>query len=434
MRLDLSRLAELTLQAPLRRGRGRVVKVVGELMEAELPGAEIGAVCSVDGRPAEVVGFRGARSLLIPLADLTGVALGAPVTTQEVRLRVRVGHGLLGRVVDGLGNPIDGGPPISGRMRPVDGPAPDPLRRAPIRQPLETGVRAIDALCQLGRGQRISIAAGSGVGKSTLLAMLARQVHTDLSVICLVGERGREVREFLDDTLGPEGLARSVVVVATSDRPPALQIAAVRTATAIAESFRDRGNHVLMLVDSLTRLAHARRQIGLAAGEPPTTRGYTPSVFALLPRLLERAGCTEEGSVTGIYTVLVDGDDMDDPIADAVRGLVDGHVVLSRSYANMGHFPAIDVLSSLSRLMSKLADAPHAAAATEARKLLAVWKENEELVRLGAYRAGSSAEVDRALVLVPKLMAFLAQTPDENSTLQQTKTQLAQIVGHAAPS
>ncbi len=418
--LDLSRLADLALGAPKWCGRGRVVNVVGELIEAELPGAEVGGLCDVAGRPAEVVGFRGSRALLVLLGSSSGIALGSPVRTMDSHLRIRVSDELTGRVIDALGHPLDGGPPIAGRPRAVDAPAPAPMRRLPIDEPLLTGVRAIDGLCTLGRGQRISIAAGSGVGKSTLLAMLARGVSADVIVVCLVGERGREVREFIEHTLGPEGLARSVVVVATSDRPPALQIASVRTATAVAEAFRDQGKDVLLLVDSLTRLAHARRQVGLAAGEPPTTRGYPPSVFSLLPRLLERAGRVEGGSITGIYTVLVDGDAHDDPIADAVRGLVDGHVVLSRRYADRGHFPAVDPLASLSRLMRRVADTEHVDAATEARRLLAVYQDNEELVRLGAYRPGTVPEVDRALQRAPRILELLRQAPDDVSALEGT--------------
>lgn len=420
-RLRMGALRRAVEQTPLRRVAGRVVQVVGPVVTAELPGATVDALCYIGGKPFEIVGFTGHRATLIAL-DGGAVSHGAPVELSQDVLKVGVGDRLIGRVLDGLGRPIDGGPPLlTDAMRPVNGEAPDPMQRSMITEPLQTGVRAIDGLCTLGKGQRIIISAGSGVGKSTLLGMLARQVHVDVNVVCLVGERGREVREFLDRSLGRDGLKRSVVVVATSDRSPSLLIKSALTATTIAEAFRDQGKDVMLMMDSLTRLAHAQRQVGLAAGEPPTTRGYTPSVFSLLPRVLERAGPgTGRGSITGIYTVLVEADDHNDPVADATRGIVDGHLVLSRDLANRNHFPAIDVLGSLSRLMPHLTNEAHQDQAGQLRRLMAVWRDNEELVRLGAYRHGSSAEVDRALRANEPMTAFLRQRPSEGSSLAET--------------
>ncbi len=414
-RIDLQGLAQALGEAPLSRVTGRLTQAVGPLVEADLPGASIGSVWRTEpGGLCEVVGFRERRALLVPLEGVDGVTFGAAVHHVTDSLAVGVGDGLLGRVIDALGRPIDGRPlPSLPAKRRIQGPPPAAMRRAVISEPLATGVRVIDGLHTLGRGQRVSIMAGSGVGKSTLLGMVARNTRVDVNVICLVGERGREVREFLETNLGPEGLARSVVVVATSDQSPALLVKAPFVATAIAEWFRDSGKDVLLMVDSLTRLALAQRQIGLAAGEPPTTRGFTPSVFALLPRLLERAGPGEHAaSITGIYTVLVDGDDIHDPIGDAVRGIVDGHLVLSRKLASHNHFPAVDVLASLSRIMDRIVTPAQRAAAARARDLLATWAENEELIRLGAYRKGSSAAVDEAIDRLPLLTAWLRQSAD----------------------
>jgi flagellum-specific ATP synthase len=416
LRTDLLRRA--VEGTPLRRVVGRVVQVVGPVITAELPGATVGALCYVAGKPCEIVGFTGHRALLIALDD-GAVTYGAPVELSQDVLRVGVGDALIGRVLDGLGRPIDGLPPpeVTAR-RSVHAEAPDPMSRSVISEPLETGVRAIDGLNTLGKGQRITITAGSGVGKSTLLGMLARHVKADVNVVCLVGERGREVREFIERSMGDAGLSRSVLVVATSDRSPSVQIKAAMTATTIAEAFRDEGRDVLLMMDSLTRLAHAQRQVGLAAGEPPTTRGYTPSVFALLPTLLERAGPgAGRGSITGIYTVLVEADDHNDPIADAARGIVDGHLVLSRSLANRGHFPAIDILQSLSRLMPHLVSDEAGTAARTLRERMAVWKDNADLVRLGAYRKGTSPEIDRAIESQPAIERFLQQRSSDPASL-----------------
>lgn len=430
--IDVERLGSALAGARLQRVRGRLLQAVGPLLEAELPGAVVGGLCRVGPDcMCEIVGFRERRALLMPLGSTEGVGFGAEVVWQEESILAPVGRGLLGRVIDGMGRPIDGGPPLRelGR-RPVTATAPQPMRRAMIDRVMPTGVRAIDGLLTLGCGQRVSVVAGSGVGKSTLLGMIARNVHADVSVICLVGERGREVREFVELNLGPEGLARSVVVAITSDQSPALQVKGVFLAQTIAEWFRDQGSEVLILVDSLTRVAHAQRQIGLAAGEPPTRGGYTPSVFSILPALLERAGPgSDGGSITGIYTVLVDGDDLNDPIGDAVRGIVDGHIVLSRKLASHGLYPAIDVLASLSRLMSRIASPEQERHARRFRSLLATWRENEELVRLGAYRRGTSPPVDEAIEREPALRAFLGQEVDEAPALEQVLTSLAEAVG-----
>jgi len=412
-RVDTDKLADALSHAQLQQTTGRVVHAVGPLLEAELPGATLGSICEAGhGKLCEVVGFKGNRALLMPLETIEGVAYGTKVISRDSAIWVPVGPELLGRVVNGLGKAMDGGPPITTReRRPVIAKAPNPLARPLISKPIYTGVRAIDGLITLGEGQRISIMSGSGVGKSTLLGMLAKNVASDVNVICLVGERGREVQEFIQHNLGEEGLKRSVLVVITSDESPALQVKGTFLATTIAEYFRDQGKSVLLLMDSLTRLALAQRQIGLAAGEPPTTRGFTPSVFALLAPLLERAGPgTPPGSITAIYTVLVEADDINDPIGDAVRGIVDGHIVLSRKLASHGHYPAIDVLGSLSRLMDRVTTPEHQAIAARMRDLMATWGENEELIRLGAYRKGSSATVDEAIARHPGIKNFLIQS------------------------
>jgi flagellum-specific ATP synthase len=346
----------------------------------------------------------------MPYGDTQGIAAGARVVALERRLDARTGDSLLGRVVDGFGRPIDNrGPLVNTVSVPVEREAPPPLDRAPITQLLPTGVRALDGCLSLGRGQRIGIFAGSGVGKSTLLADVVRGSEIDVAVVVLVGERGREVRAFLDESLGARGLDRSVVVVSTSDRPPLERYKAPFLGTAIAESFRDRGRNVLLVMDSVTRFAGACREIGLAAGEPPTVKGYPPSFFATVPRLVERAGTAQAGSITALYTVLLDGDDLDDPVGDTLRGLLDGHVVLSRRLANRGHFPAIDILASVSRLMPKVAAAPHRAAAQRLRELLATYEENRDLVQIGAYKPGTNPRLDAALERIVKIEEFLRQ-------------------------
>ncbi|RMH49065.1 MAG: FliI/YscN family ATPase [Bacteroidetes bacterium] len=401
---------------------GKVQSVVGLLVEASDVHAALGELCYIYEADApgarrikaEVVGVRGRTTVLMPLEELVGLRAGCLVQRSRLPLTIPVGPALLGRVIDANGRPIDGGGPIRGEVdQPVHSEPPPPLSRRMIESPLPTGIRSIDAFLTLGRGQRIGIFAGSGVGKSTLLGMIARRAEADVNVIALIGERGREVQEFIHDNLGPDGLARSVVVAVTGDQAAMSRVKGASVAMAIAEYFRDEGKDVLLMMDSVTRVAMAQREIGLAVGEPPTTRGYTPSVFALLPRLLERAGPGARGSITGIFTVLVDGDDMNDPIGDAVRGILDGHIVLSRKLAHAAHFPAIDVLQSVSRVMPRITPPEARAAADEARTLLAAYRDAEDLVRIGAYERGSNPTTDRALDLLPALNGFLRQSAEE---------------------
>ncbi|MBN9622735.1 MAG: FliI/YscN family ATPase, partial [Actinobacteria bacterium] len=404
--------------------RGRVRDVIGLIIEASGLEAEVGEVCLVEtGRerppvPAEVVGFRDARTLLMPLGEMTGIGPGKAVTAGGEALRVPVGDGLLGQVVDGFGRPLDGSRLVGDGMRSVTAAPADPLSRPRIERRLALGVRALDAFVPCGVGQRVGIFAGSGVGKSSLLGMIARSTSADVNVIALVGERGREVREFVERDLGP-ALERSVVVVATSDQPALVRIKAAFAATAIAEHFRDQGNDVLMMMDSVTRFAMAQREVGLAIGEPPATRGYTPSVFALLPRLLERAGTSAAGTITGLYTVLVDGDDMNEPVADAVRSILDGHAVLSRDLAHAGHYPAIDVLASVSRLATEICPPATLGAATEVRRLLAGYRDKEDLIAIGAYQPGSDPLVDTAIALRGEVEGFLRQGVEEPSDVAE---------------
>jgi len=417
---------------------GRVVKVVGLTIESVGPHANLGDICAIrsSGRVdciAEVVGFREGRLILMPLGDLTSVAPGADVMALHQRLSVPTGQALLGRVLDGLGVPMDGlGPLHDAKMREIDGSPSNPLTRNRIERQIQTGVRAIDSLLSVGEGQRMGIFAGSGVGKSTLLSMIARSTSADVNVIALIGERGREVREFLERDLGPVGRANSVVIVSTSDQPALIRLKAAFAATAIAESFRDEGLSVNFMMDSVTRFAMAQREIGLAIGEPPTSRGYTPSVFALLPKLLERAGTGEIGSITAFYTVLVDGDDLNDPISDAVRGILDGHVVLSRELANSGRFPAIDVLASLSRLFTTLASPLHNAAAIQVRRWLQRYKDVEDLIRIGAYHPGRDLETDVAIEQLENVKQFLEQTSTELAALDDTLERLYRLTGVSA--
>lgn len=413
---------------------GRVTKVVGMVIESAGPHAKVGDICLIRSRDseclAEVVGFRDSRLILMPLGDQVSISQGAEVVALNSKLTVHCGDGLLGRVVNGLGQPIDDlGPIRDAKDCPIDAQPPHPLKRHAIKKQLQTGVRAVDGLLSVGEGQRMGIFAGSGVGKSTLLSMIARNTSADVNVIALVGERGREVREFIDHDLGPEGLARSVVVVSTSDQPALIRLKAAFVATAIAEYFRDKGLKVNLMMDSVTRFAMAQREVGLAVGEPPTSRGYTPSVFALLPKLLERAGSGEVGTITAFYTVLVDGDDMNDPIADAVRGILDGHVVLSRDLANAGRFPAIDVLASLSRLFSSLASPSHKAAAVQVRKWMQRYRDVEDLLKIGAYVSGTDAETDLAVSMNPSIQSFLQQDTYEPCELTDILQQLCELSG-----
>jgi flagellum-specific ATP synthase len=414
---------------------GKVTQVVGLVIESKGPNVSLGELCYIKSRfpnvepiPAEVVGFREGLVLLMPIGEMQGIGPGCEVLSAQKTLRVKVGMELLGRVLDGLGNPMDGkGPILSKTEYPLHAEPPDPLQRPRIKDSLYVGVRAIDGLITLGSGQRIGIMAGSGVGKSTLLSMIARNTEADISVISLVGERGREVRDFIERDLGEEGLKRSVVVVATSDKPALVRIKGAMTATAIAEYFRDQGRRVVLMMDSVTRFAMAQREVGLTIGEPPATRGYTPSVFALLPRLLERAGTSARGSITGIYTVLVDGDDMNEPIADAVRSILDGHIVLSRAIAAQNHFPAIDILASVSRVMTDVVTKEHREAAQHMRALMAVYKEAEDLIHIGAYVKGSSKRIDEAIEKIDAINDFLCQGVFDVTSFEDMKKMLESI-------
>jgi len=410
---------------------GRVARVTGLIIESDGPNVALGDLCQIrPGRaaaaiPAEVVGFRDHRILLMPLGETHELRAGSEVLAATTTAAVPAGAALLGRVLDGLGQPIDGrGPLRTNSTARLHAPPPNPLARRRIHEPFATGVRALDVFTPVGRGQRVGVFAGSGVGKSTLLGMMARGAESDVNVIALVGERGRELREFIEKDLGDEGLARSVVVCATSDQPALVRLRAALTATAIAEHFRDHGGKVLFMMDSVTRFAMAQREIGLAVGEAPSSRGYTPSVFALLPRLLERTGQGERGSITAFYTVLVEGDDMNEPIADAVRGTLDGHIVLSRALATANHFPAIDVLESVSRLVRDVSTPADLQAASEARDLLALHRKNEDLIAIGAYAKGTSPRLDRAIAKHEALTRFLRQDVEERAPRESSLQQL----------
>ena len=414
----------------LLRWEGRATQVIGPLVESEGPFSSVGEVCTLydaegRARPGEIIGFRGASVLIMPLELPRGVRRGDRVVALGQHARLRVGEMMLGRVLDGGGQPLDSLPPYAARTyRVLDGNAPLPLERLPIREPLGCGIRAVDAFLTCGRGQRVGIFGGSGVGKSTLIGMMARNTGADLTVLGLIGERGREVREFLENSLGEEGRKRSVVVVSTSDQSPLLRIRAALAATTVAEYFCSQGKHVLLVVDSLTRLAMAQREIGLAAGEPPTAKGYTPSCFTRLARLIERAGKFSNGSITAFYTVLMEGDDEQDPLVDGARALLDGHIMLDRKLAVRGHYPPISVLDSVSRLMPAVCSRPHLEKAGELRRLLAAYTASEDLIRIGAYQKGSDATLDKALALIPELHRFLLQKPDDASPFANTVTQL----------
>jgi len=416
------------------RYSGKVTKVVGLTIESEGPETHVGALCMVKARGnksvmAEVVGFRDKSVLLMPIGDMAGIGPGSSVVACDRSLEVGVGPGLLGRVLDGLGRPMDGmGPLDIEKYYPVENMPPNPMTRPRIQQILPLGVKCIDGLLTVGKGQRLGIFAGSGVGKSTLMGMIARNTKADINVIALIGERGREVRDFLERDLMAEGLKRSVVVIATSDQPALIRLKGALVATAIAEYFRDCGKDVLLLMDSLTRFSMAQREIGLAVGEPPVSRGYTPSVYAIMPKLLERAGTSEKGSVTGLYSVLVDGDDMNEPITDTARGILDGHIVLSRQMAHRNHYPAIDVLGSISRVMSDIVDDDHKKNAGELRRALAVYRDAEDLINVGAYVKGSNPAIDKAIALNEPINKFLTQGTFERFTFAETVEMLRDSV------
>lgn len=416
---------------------GQVAAISGESIEIEGMTAPIGAICEIHSiggirKRCQVIGFRGVRPIIAPLERLESVAAGDHVRVIDTALTIRAGDGLCGRVIDAFGRPLDDHelPRDLFRVNANRQP-PESMDRPPIDQPLQTGVRAIDAMLTCGRGQRLGIFAGSGVGKSTLMGMLARGSSADRIVIGMVGERGREVQDFLERSLGAEGFARSVVVVATSDRPAAQRVAAAWTATAIAENFRDQGNDVLLLIDSVTRFATAQRELGLAAGEPPTTRGYPPSVFNLLPSLVERAGRTKQGSITAFYSVLVEGDDHNEPIADALRGLLDGHIVLSRAMASESHWPPIDILESLSRLQPHLVQPDLNSKVASARQLLSDYRTNRDLISIGAYRGGSDPNIDLAIAMRGPLNDFLRQSSNDLTPLEHSQSTLAQLINNA---
>jgi flagellum-specific ATP synthase len=412
---------------------GQITQVVGLLIESRGPNVAIGDFCEVaasDGRPirTQVIGFREGRVLSMPLEETDGLQLGDPIAARPEEARVEVGPGLLGRVIDGFGKPIDGGPATPAEdAYSLYGTPGNPLNREHITQPLITGVRAIDGLLPCGMGQRVGIFGGSGVGKSTLLGSMARSSSADVSVIALIGERNREVRGFLEQELGPEGRKRSVVVVATSDRPAPLRVRASYVALAVAEYFRDQGANVLLVMDSVTRLAMAQREIGLAAGEPPSQKGYTPSVFHMLPKVLERAGNFPRGSITGFFTVLVEGDDFNEPVADAVRAILDGHIVLSRQLAAQGHYPAIDILHSVSRLTSRIASPAQKDAARKMREALSAYRDAEDLIQLGAYVSGSNSLLDTSIRLRPELLEFLRQDQTGTASFQETMTRMQDL-------
>ncbi len=419
---------------------GRVTRVVGQIVEASALDVSLGELCRIEhdsGRrvTAQVVGFHDRGILLVPLRDLDGICPGATVRPLGRALDVAVGEGLVGRVLDGLGKPMDGLGPIGRhQLYPLNADPPNPLTRERIRAPLGTGVRAIDGLVTIGRGQRVGIMAGSGVGKSVLLGMIARRTTADVNVIALLGERGREVREFIERDLGPEGLRRSVVIVATSDQSAVVRATGALVATAIAEYFRDTGRDVLLMVDSVTRVCMAWRETGLAAGEPPTTKGYPPSVFASLPRLLERAGTGERGSITGLYTVLVEGDDFNEPVADSARSILDGHIVLSRKLAAQKHFPAIDVLESVSRVRDEVITPDHLEWANAMLRLEAAYRSAEDLIAVGAYKGGSDRVTDAAIALRPEMLAFLRQRPAEHTGFEASRALLGELAARALGS
>lgn len=415
--------------------RGKVVNVVGLTIESAGPSAKLGDICMIypsvanaGSKPAlaEVVGFRNGRNLLMPYEDVEGIGPGSSVENTGAPLKVRVDESLLSHTLDGLGRPNEE-MVLSGEEYSVEAKPPDPMSRKIISEVLPLGVKAVDGLITVGKGQRIGIFAGSGVGKSTLMGMFARNTKADINVIALIGERGREVREFIERDLGPEGMKRSVVVVATSDKPALERKKAAQTATAIAEYFRDQGKDVLLMMDSMTRFSMAQREIGLASGEPPVSRGYPPSVYSEMPKLLERAGCSDKGSITGLYTVLVDGDDFNEPITDTARSILDGHIMLDRKLAHKNHYPAIDVLQSISRCMSQIATREHKSYAGRLKNVMATYAEAEDLINIGAYKAGSNPNIDYAVSRIGAVNEFLMQDVSDKFTFEQTVSMLKEI-------
>lgn len=414
---------------------GKIEQIVGMTVEASGMSCNIGDVCSISvvGKErkkilSEVVGFRNNKVLLMPYGDINGIGYGSFVSNTGEKLKVKMSEALIGRTIDALGNPIDGKGEIESDVYySINGSPANPMTRPPIFEPLEFGVKAIDGMITIGKGQRMGIFAGSGVGKSTLMGMIARNIKSDVNVVALIGERGRELMEFINKDLGPEGIKRSVLVVATSDQPAMLRSKCAQTATAIAEYFKDQGKDVLLMMDSLTRFCMAEREIGLSVGEPPIARGYTPSIYASLPKLLERCGNFEKGSITGIFTVLVEGDDSNEPISDTVRGIIDGHIMLSRKIAMKNHYPAIDVLASISRLMSSIATPEQKAAAGKIRKIMSLYQENQDLISIGAYKTGTNPDLDNAIKKIEAVNRFLQQPVDQSSTMEETILQMMDI-------
>ncbi len=430
-----SEIPKLILQSETINHIGRIENITGMSMEASGGGANIGDIVMIYDEEqhrqiqAEVVGFREDRVQLMAYESMSGIGTNSFVRNTKKRLKIPVGEFLRGRIIDALGRPLDDkGGFTTSRYYYVENPKINPLKRPRISEPLGFGIKAIDGLNTIGKGQRIGIFAGSGVGKSTLMGMIARNVRTDINVIALVGERGREVLEFVEKDLGPEGMARSILVVATSDQPAMLRMKCPLVATTIAEYFKDRGKDVLLMMDSLTRFAMAQREIGLATGEPPVARGYTPSIYAEFPKLLERSGNFEKGSITGVYTVLVEGDDTNEPVADTVRGILDGHIVLTRKLANSNHFPAIDINASISRLMTEIVGDEHKALASEMRDILSLYAQNEDLISIGAYKAGTNPRLDHAISRIQKINDFLMQKTGESFTMEQTVQMMKEIL------
>jgi flagellum-specific ATP synthase len=425
-KIDISKYKAVLEKNYIKR-LGRVSQVVGLTIESIGPDVRIGDMCIIKATKyseevmAEVVGFKESTILLMPLDNMRGIGPGSIVEATQKPIKIKISEELLGRVLDGLGNPMDGkGSILEGEDFFVTNDPPNPLERNRIKIPLNLGVKAIDGLLTVGRGQRVGIFAGSGVGKSTLMGMIARNTNAEIIVIGLIGERGREVREFIEKDLGEEGLKRSVLVVATSDKPALVRLKAAEVATAIAEYFRSKNKNVLLLMDSLTRYAMAQREVGLAIGEPPVSRGYTPSVFSVLPRLLERAGNSDKGSITGLYTVLVDGDDLTEPVTDTARGILDGHIVLSRAIANKNHFPAIDVLASVSRVMSDITTQEHREFANNIKSIMSTYKDSEDLINIGAYVKGASPQIDEAIKRIDKINAFVIQKTEDTFNFKET--------------
>lgn len=434
--MDIQMLTKVIEETDTYKRYGKVVRIVGLMIESVGPAANIGEVCLIHHETniekpilCEVVGFHNEKVILMPYTEVNEIGPGCLVEATGKPLMIKVGRSLIGSTIDALGMPLDKSSLPKGlKHYATEQALPNPLRRPPIREPIQVGVRAIDSLLTVGKGQRIGIFAGSGVGKSTLLGMIARNSGADINVIALIGERGREVREFIEKDLGEEGLKKSIIVVATSDQPALMRIKGAYTATAISEYFRNLGYNVNLMMDSITRVAMAQREVGLAVGEPPTTKGYTPSVFATLPKLLERTGTNEKGTITAFYTVLVDGDDMNEPIADAVRGILDGHFVLDRKLAEMGQYPAINILKSVSRVMNQIVDEEHLDVAQKIRTLLATYEENAELIQIGAYKHGTNAEIDEAISFHPKILSFLKQGILETEQFTESIEKMKQLL------